>query len=288
MQGNFAQGNSTMGYVDDNDLLVAMVQDYARLLNAGEGRQAKYILQDICQFSDKTKSVYADVEREKISHTDEELYSKVGKLTRELHESINNFMSDDSLAVMTNESMPDARQRLTYVVELTEQSAHKTMTLIEHSNPLIRVMGERAGVLLKQYTNTEQDNPGFLQEEIKAFLHLSASTAKSVTGDLNEIMLAQNYQDLTGQVINRVSTLVQDVENNLLTLLRLSDQTQSNQTPLDKTMSLNPESKIKLNTDFKKEETNNKGFGPAVPGTDKGDVVQSQEDVDDLLSSLGF
>ena len=264
----------------NNTQRIQMAQDYITQLQLGENQQAENLLQEINQLHTKP--------------SDQDLYSRVGKLTRELHDSMSSFMNDTRIHMMTNEDMPDARQRLQHVVDLTEQSAHTTMTLIENSNPLLSQMREKATVIQQQlhsYKNKQRvnntlsnDKPGdtgqerngsmYLNEEIDAFLHLVSSSSINITKNLNEIMLAQNYQDLTGQVIQRVSTLVQEVENNLLTLLQ-SD----NEKIADEQLDVNIKSK---------ENQNNSGYGPAVPGVSKGDVLHSQEEVDDLLSSLGF
>ncbi len=133
----------------------------------------------------------------------------------------------------------------------------------------------------------------FLSEEMTAFLHLVSSSSKKISSDLNEIMMAQNYQDLTGQVIQKVSTLVQEVEKNLLTLLQLGNKLLTDKTSLNKASGYEQVEVVATNIargdkaeDDQKQ--NNLGYGPAVPGVSKGDVLHSQEDVDDLLSSLGF
>ena len=264
----------------NNTQRIQMAQDYITQLQLGENQQAENLLQEINQLNTKP--------------SDQDLYSRVGKLTRDLHDSMSSFMNDTRIHMMTNEDMPDARQRLQHVVDLTEQSAHTTMTLIENSNPLLSQLRERATVLQQQlhsYKNKQRvnntlsnDKPGdagqerngsmYLNEEIDAFLHLVSSSSKNITKNLNEIMLAQNYQDLTGQVIQRVSTLVQEVENNLLILLQSGNEQIATE---------------QLDVNIKsKENKNNRGYGPAVPGVSKGDVLHSQEEVDDLLSSLGF
>ena len=86
---------------------------------------------------------------------------------------------------------------------------------------------------------------------------------------MNTIVVAQGYQDLSGQIIQRVSKMVQDVEGSLVGILKIS----SHYAAEDKS------------NDVVK---NNAGYGPAVPGLDKGEVMKSQDDVDDLLSTLGF
>lgn len=83
--------------------------------------------------------------------------------------------------------------------------------------------------------------------------------------------MAQGFQDLTGQIIRKVIALVSDLEEKLVELLRISGRPQDEQQAEEK-----PEAKTPS------------AHGPAVPGVDKGDLVAGQDDVDDLLSSLGF
>ncbi len=250
---------------------IQIAQDYIKQLQMGEEQKAEILLQEINQQNSQSPN--------------QDLYTKVGLLTRELHDSISRFMNDTRIHMMTNEDMPDARQRLQHVVDLTEQSAHTTMTLIEHSNPLLSQMKNRAGILQQQLhadINKQQVNGiNHLNEEIEEFLNLVLSSSKNITNDLNEIMLAQNYQDLTGQIIQRVSTLVQEVEDNLLALLQQDNEHMESQ-----------KARIELATENNMDEQNNKGHGPAIPGISHGgsgsNIVNSQEEVDDLLSSLGF
>jgi len=259
-QKNTGESESTM-------LLIQKAQDYIAQLQSGDDEQAKNTIFEIYQLN--------------IKENEQGLYHKVGKLTRELHDSINGFMTDSRMQLMTSKEMPDARQRLNYVVELTEQSAHKTMTLIEHSNPLVMLLQERACAMQKQLTNHNNnqqgiDAPELLIKELDAFVQLVQSITKKITNDLNEIMLAQDFQDLTGQVIQRVSKLVQEVEQSLVSVLNMDGE------PLKPVTTNN-------NVDLQnKEQHSNKGHGPAVPGTGATDVLQTQDDVDDLLSSLGF
>jgi len=86
---------------------------------------------------------------------------------------------------------------------------------------------------------------------------------------LSEVLLAQGYQDITGQVICKVIALVKDVECKLVALVRLSGERLA-ETPVER-----------ASRDISAQ-------GPAVPGVDRGDVVNTQDDVDELLSGLGF
>jgi chemotaxis protein CheZ len=252
------QSSTAVEQKTNNSALIQMAQEYLTQLQNGNEKQAEMVLQDINQLSSTVS------ESDSSEH---DLYSRVGELTRKLHDSMSSFMNDTRIHMMTNEDMPDARQRLQHVVELTEKSAHTTISLIEHSNPLLLKMQVKA-VMLQQQSST-------LNKDLDDFLQLVEHSSKDIINDLKEIMLAQNYQDLTGQVIQRVSTLVQEVENNLLSLLKTSNkETESHA--------------MQIEIVEKKKEKDNKGHGPVVPGVTKGDVLNSQEDVDDLLASLGF
>jgi len=205
------------------------------------------------------------------------LYQEIGKLTRKLHESINNFMQDPRMKMMVSEDFPDARQGLDYVIELTEQSAHETLSAVENSSPIVAVLQKKSSEIQRAFnlhiqSKENSDSLGDLAEELDAFLQLVSNGSKEVADDLNVILMSQSTQDLTGQIIKRVSTLVHEVEQNLLIQLQLGGE---------KAMQADAEC-------HKEDKKNNSGHGPAVPGTRTGDVVHSQEEVDDLLSSLGF
>ncbi len=87
---------------------------------------------------------------------------------------------------------------------------------------------------------------------------------------MNEVLLAQGFQDVTGQIIRRVIGLVQDVEESMVELIRLSGQPGS------------------IQDDRSEQSTEPHLEGPTVPGVEQGKMMENQDDVDDLLSSLGF
>jgi chemotaxis phosphatase, CheZ len=82
---------------------------------------------------------------------------------------------------------------------------------------------------------------------------------------LLDIMMAQDFQDLTGQVIRKVTVLAHDLEQQLVHLL------------IDYAPS-------ELKTDPGSGLLN----GPQINPAAKSDVVAEQSQVDDLLDSLGF
>lgn len=207
---------------------------------------------------------------------EQSLYQELGKLTREFHEAIKSFRLDSRISSMAEKEIPDARDRLRYVIEMTQQSADRTMTAVEESVPLCEGMENEANALNEQwerFTNREMEADEFrmLSKRIASFLAETSSNTSGLRTRLNDVLLAQDFQDLTGQIIQRVITLVDDLEGSLVDLIRISGQSYA--APMEEVAS--------------EEEDKIAASGPAVPGVD-AETVASQDDVDDLLSSLGF
>lgn len=206
------------------------------------------------------------------------IFQELGKLTRDLHEALNAFRLDSRLSEITATDIPDAKERLNYVVTLTEQSAHRTLNAVEESLPMAESLAGRAAELSgawRRFRARELSAEEFrvLSGELGAFLARAGDEADAIRRNLSEVLMAQDFQDITGQVIRRVIDLVHDVEQNLVGLVRISGERLST-----------PEQKRKG-----QQSHDSKGTGPTVPGTsDAGGVVSGQDDVDDLLSSLGF
>lgn len=213
---------------------------------------------------------------------DKSLYREVGRLTRSLHEAIQNFHIDAHNAEQQEElsKMADASDRLAYVVKMTNQAANRTLDLVEESMPLASGIREQAKVLgdeWKRFRRREMEPTEFreLCRRLETFLDQVEGETGKVSSHLSEILLAQDFQDLTGQVIQKVTTLVREVEDNLVKLVVMASN-------VDRitgiTHDILPE---------QKEEQPSAGEGPQID-TEREDVVSSQDDVDDLLSSLGF
>jgi chemotaxis protein CheZ len=203
------------------------------------------------------------------------LFQEVGRLTRELHDSINSFVADAKLANIVHNEMPDATERLRYVIATTEKAANTTLGAVEESLPLADSLRADARHLAEQWSkfNSRQlsvDDFRALSSELGGFLEATEANSSALHDKLSEVLMAQGYQDLTGQVIRKVIDLVNDVEVKLVELVRLSGQPGG------------------LSKDKQPVEKNVSADGPFVPGVDHGDVVSGQDDVDDLLSSLGF
>lgn len=208
---------------------------------------------------------------------DESLYQEVGRLTRTLHESIKNFHIDRD---MSDEDDENAKNRLAYVVNLTARAANKTMDKVEESMPLSEDISTGAEELNTQWNcfldkQMQPDEFRDMTKRITAFLNIAESNSKKMNENLSDILLAQDYQDLTGQVIQKVATMVTDVEAQLVNLVLMAGH-------VDRITGIEHG-----DIEAVAETDPVKGEGPQI-NTEKEGVVSNQDDVDDLLSSLGF
>lgn len=204
------------------------------------------------------------------------LFQEVGRLTRELHEAINGFVLDTTMAEMVQVDMPDATERLQYVIETTETAAHQTLTAIEDALPVSERLKSKAEHLNQQWGRFLQremkvDDFKALSGELSEFLQNTAEDSNELHNKMNEIMMAQGFQDITGQIIKKVIKLVQDVEGRLIHLVKLAGNAHTSK-----------------NDDEIRKQKMAQEDGPVVPGVTQSQVVSGQDDVDDLLSSLGF
>jgi len=206
---------------------------------------------------------------------DEDLFVEIGKLTRNLHEALTNFQMDSRITDIAASEIPDAKERLNYVIEKTEEAANKTMDKVEGCTELSNNMAKDAGDLLSEWKKlySRELAPGEFRELCKRIeLHLQKNKddAQLLHSDLNDVLMAQDYQDLTGQVIRQVITLVHDVEESMINIIKMFGSMDGYNLAKDKAPS-------------------KKGVeGPVVDFKKRDDVVNGQDEVDDLLSSLGF
>jgi len=202
------------------------------------------------------------------------LYQEIGKLTRELHNSLTSFHVDTHITDLAEKEIPDARERLRYVVSMTDEAANRTLSAVEESIPACDQLNSRVleinnawERLLRREMSADEFRQ--LSKTLTEYLSLSGNDIVTIKNGLNEVLMAQDFQDLTGQIIHRVIDLVEDVENNLVGLIKVAGQ--------------------KIDTpSFAHNHTDLTPTGPAVPGLDDDGRVSGQDEVDDLLSSLGF
>ncbi|MEL0586821.1 MAG: protein phosphatase CheZ [Candidatus Thiodiazotropha sp. (ex. Lucinoma kazani)] len=245
-----------MGQQQDNQQQLEIAKALVSSLEAGDDAESERLISSLVP---KQKS--------------DDLFIEVGRLTRELHDAINGFLLDAKISDMTNVEIPDAKERLTYVITMTEQSADRTLTAVEQSLPLVEQIEEQSAELAEQWDNlrsrllNKEDFKG-LSDALSSFLKKSETDAAALHKNLSEVLMVQDFQDLTGQIIRKVITLVHDVEEKLVMLVRITGS--------------------KMDDTNQKKDDPHELSGPAIPGLDQGDQVTNQDDVDDLLSSLGF
>ncbi|MGR6862122.1 protein phosphatase CheZ [Aliivibrio salmonicida] len=202
------------------------------------------------------------------------MLQEIGSLTRDLHESLKNFKLDHRVVAIANDEIPDARDRLQYVIDKTEMAANKTMDAVDRSLPIADELHEGLLQVRPQWNSLMKGRIELAQfkalcHNIDGLLTQVEGNSSELRNELTNILMAQDFQDLTGQIIKRVITLVQEVEDRLVDILTLFKVEER----LGK-----EEEKIKLS----------EAEGPILNPHEREDAVASQDDVDDLLASLGF
>jgi chemotaxis protein CheZ len=223
---------------------------------------------------------------ETASQEQSQLFAEVGKLTRQLHEALKSFELDTRLTDITTDAIPDAKKRLNYVMEMTENAANKTMDAVEASLPLAQEIADEIADIKPTWDrlmNREIELGEFksLCHSIDKFMNSSHHKTDELQMLMTNVLMAQDYQDLTGQVIRRVIELVREVEESLIHLLtafaaqgevepaQLTEQPEETEDSIVAQTLAGPE-------------------GPIIDKESRNDVVPDQDEVDDLLSSLGF
>lgn len=214
-----------------------------------------------------------------IEARDNHIFNKVGKLTRALHSAIVNFNIDGA---PDHSEIRDATDRLQYVIDMTQSAADKTMDKVEEIVPIAMNLNEESIKLQSEWhrlKRRELDKDAFKQlyHRVDDFLGQMGDGCGQLNNNLQEIVLEQGFQDLTGQVLKKVIGLVRDVETELVDLMRIAGQ-------VEEVTGLADENN-------KERRGAGKGIaaeGPQINASSRADVVNSQDDVDDLLSSLGF
>ena len=201
------------------------------------------------------------------------LFGELRKLTQDLQSALDRFRLDSRLLSLAEKEVPDARHRLDHVLKLTDEAAHRTMDLVEKSAPLADKTAREAAEIVELWKRFRSrtiavDEFRRMIERMDVFLASATTDMDQVRGNLSEVLLAQGFQDLSGQIIRGVMKLVTELETALTDLIRISKSGPRAAKPLS-------------------EETR-RGFGPTIPGINNGPAVGHQDDVDALLSGLGM
>lgn len=197
------------------------------------------------------------------------MFKELRQLTGDLQKALERFSVESRLQDIAENEIPDARARLIHVMKMTDEAAHRTLDLVEQSGPLAEATAQEAAALIESLE--ARRSQGGLDTEIASsvekFLPLARSNSELIRRNLADVLLAQGYQDLTGQIIRSVMKLVEELEVALANLARLSGDVVEHATM---------------------GEAESAGQGPVVPGVTKGEIASGQTDVDALLSGLGM
>lgn len=200
----------------------------------------------------------------------EDVFKRVGHMARSLHDTLSQ-LGYDKLIEKTVTTLPDAQDRLAYVANLTEQAACRVLNATDIALPLVDQVEAQARQIAERWDKVFANQlpvAEFRQLAIdsRQFLGQDLPAKTSAThAQLTEIMMAQDFQDLTGQVIKKIVALAQELESGLMGLL----------------LDVVPEER-------KTEQVTSLMNGPVVNADGRTDVVVNQAQVDDLLDSLGF
>lgn len=204
----------------------------------------------------------------------DEIYHRIGNLTRTLHDALRELGYDKDLA-HAREHLPDARDRLSYIARVTGEAAEKVLNAVDRARSVQEELTQQAVDLHKRWeavaafmaNDEKRATPAgrALVDETCEFFQRVGGQADRTNAILTDIMMAQDFHDLTGQVIRKVVTLATSLEEQLVKLLIES-------TPAEQRKRVDTEQLA----------------GPVVKTEGRTDVVTDQAQVDDLLASLGF
>ncbi|MCE9680036.1 protein phosphatase CheZ [Shewanella sp. AS1] len=245
-----------------------MQAETSGLISLAQAKQLVALLED------NQQSQADEIIREISSPIQTELFDEVGRLTRQLHSAIVDFQVDERLIELTSSELPDAKERLNYVIDMTEQAANKTMDAVEESLPLADALTNNILAVKPAWDrlmrrDIQLDEFKVLCHDMQQFIERSEADSNRLKELLSNILLAQDFQDLTGQMIRRVIELVREVETSLVSMLTMFGEQTEAENAFDPNKTLMAE-------------------GPILNPSQRNDVVTGQDEVDDLLSSLGF
>lgn len=206
-----------------------------------------------------------------------EFMPELKRLTASAESALVRFREQARIDALADQEVPDARKRLAHVVQLTDEAAHRTLDLVEKSGPLVEQQAREAAELLEAwsaYGNRECAGNSLWPERTLSFLERSLTDADRVRSLLSEMLMAQGYQDITGQIIRSVISLVGEIEAVLGQLVALSNGEDTRRMPA-------------LRVAGAERGNMQAGMGPHVPGVNSpGSAVGGQDDIDALLASM--
>lgn len=206
--------------------------------------------------------------------------SELGEVTHDIECALARFCAETRINDLAEKEVPDARARLEHVLKMTDEAAHHTMDLVEAAcAPAERISRQLAELtaLWQGQRNADahasREGQEALSQALAAFWEPARADAEQVQKNLREVILAQGYQDLSGQIIRSVMKLIVELETALVSLVHLSRgvSTDCPEAAQPRTVA-----------------GNTHGYGPVVPSVNDSNVVSGQDDIDALLSNLNI
>jgi chemotaxis protein CheZ len=191
-----------------------------------------------------------------------EVFQQLGSITRLLHDTMQQLGVMPKLQTATD-GLPDARSRLTYIATKTAEAANKVLNSVDQAKADHAKISELTRALAASIV--ADPVRAVASGDVMNFVKDVESATTRIDGHLTDIMMAQDFHDLTGQVVAKVVTLANDLEDSLVKLL---------------VQVVPPDQREKVDPSILQ--------GPVVSPEGRTDVVSNQGEVDDLLASLGF
>jgi chemotaxis protein CheZ len=227
---------------------------------------------------------------------EQDLYRELRELSGSLRFALDQFRLDSRLATLAGKDVPDARVRLDHALKLTEDGAHRTLDLVERSCPLAEHTAKQSAAIvasLRAARSTTSD-PAAVEAaltQVDRFLVVAQFNSDTVRANLTEVLMAQSYQDLSGQIIRGVITLVGEVERTLTHFAALAGEHRGRTGEAGAagagSAAAAESAAASAGSAPGGSSSSARGFGPVVPGLTQG-AVGEQGDVDALLADLGM
>jgi chemotaxis protein CheZ len=231
----------------DTERYRAQVAALQSALDGGDGAAFRHAFESLCEQMDCG------------------LLPELKRLTATAQSALARFSAEARLDTLAGHEVPDARKRLTHVVKLTDEAAHKTMDLVDSCGPLVDEAARGSAQLIKNWNSMPDRDAA-----VSGFLERTRTDAEKLRANLTELLMAQGYQDITGQIIRSVISLVDELEEVLGKLVKIAEGKEVTSIVRVVPTQGAPE----------------RGFGPQVKGLESADAVSGQDDIDALLSAM--
>jgi len=202
------------------------------------------------------------------------IFEEIGQLTRNIHDSLSDLRGDPRVEELATEFMPNAKDSLSYVVELTEKSANESLQSVEEGLSIVDEVSSSVDLINSKWDrflvrDLSVDEFKVLIRDVSCFIDDVRVRNNTVGSHFKDILMAQSFQDLSGQLIKQVIDVVTEAEEKLVGIVSVAGVNRVENKEVC-------------------EVSSGKGFGPALPSEKINNRLKNQDEVDDLLSSLGF